>query len=50
VKLEYRFAQYGKEQVGAIFVPPPVDQATHFVDADSNSIRLGVNYHLRGGP
>ena len=50
VKLEYRFAQYGKEQVGAPVAPPPVDQATHSIDADSNSIRLGVNYNLGGGP
>ena len=51
VKLEYRFAQYRKEQVGIVIVaPPPMDQATHSIDADSNSIRLGVNYNLGGGP
>ena len=48
-KLEYRFAQYGKEQVGAAAPPPPMDQATHSIDANSNSILLGVNYNLGGG-
>ena len=41
VKLEYRFAQYGEEQVGNVHPPPPptpVDQATH-------SIRCGFEFH-----
>ena len=47
IKLGYRFTQYDEEKVGVIAPPPPaVDQEEHFIDADSHSIRLGLNYNL----
>ena len=52
----YRFAEFGKERVGGPTgpVPPPppplpTDSAVHFIDANSQSIRLGLNYRFGTG-